>query len=236
MPPCRRLSPHGGHIRASGPSCYGPGKIKRPSLGDNVKSRLSLCVAAAFLATSTGLAAQPANTDYRYPGSDAGATRYSPLTQINAKNVGRLKQAWRYDLKPDSQLQNTPIVVNGVLYGVGSGKVVALDAATGAEKWVYTPELPQKSRTGFFDRGESWWSDGKQSRLLVTASNFVYSLDPATGKPDPAFGSNVRIDLNDNLRGPASENYVRMGGAVNVYRDMFFTCGEGAAQTPVSPR
>jgi quinoprotein glucose dehydrogenase len=200
-----------------------------------VKSRLSLCAAAAFLATSTGFAAQPANTDYRYPGGDAGATRYSPLTQINAKNVARLKQAWRYDLKPDSPLQNTPIVVNGVLYGVGSGKVVALDAATGAEKWVFTPELPQKSRAGFFDRGESWWSDGKQSRLLVTASNFVYSLDPATGKPDPAFGSNGRIDLNDNLRGPASENYVRMGGAVNVYGDMFFTCGEVGEQTPASP-
>ena len=161
--------------------------------------------------------------------------RYSPLTQINAKNVGRLKQAWRYDLKPDSEVQNTPIVVDGVLYGVGSGKVVALDAATGAEKWVFTPELPQRSRAGFKDRGESWWTDGHQSRLLVTASNFVYSLNPATGKPDPAFGDNGRIDLNDNLRGPASDNYVRMGGAVNVWHDMFFTCGEVGEQTPASP-
>ena len=79
-----------------------------------MKLRLSLCVAAAFLAASAGLTAQPLNTDYRYPGGDAGATRYSPLTQINAKTVGRLKQAWRYDLKPDSELQNTPIVVDGV--------------------------------------------------------------------------------------------------------------------------
>jgi quinoprotein glucose dehydrogenase len=181
------------------------------------------------------LPAKPLNTDYRHPGGDAGATRYSRLTQINAKNVGRLKQVWRYDIKPDGEQQNTPIVVDGVLYGVGSGKVVALDAATGAEKWVFTPELPQKSRAGFKDRGESWWTDGKQSRLLVTASNFVYSLDPATGKPDPTFGDNGRIDLNDNLRGPASENYVRMGGAVNVYGDMFFTCGEVGEQTPASP-
>ena len=202
-----------------------------------MRNRLkSLGSVAAFLFATTSLApARITDSDYRYPFGDAGGTRYSPLTQINARNVGRLKQAWRYDLKPDSELQNTPIVVDGVLYGAGSGKVVALDAATGAEKWVFTPDLPQKSRAGFKDRGESWWTDGRQSRLLVTASNFVYSLDPATGKPDPAFGDNGRIDLNDNLRGPAADNYVRMGGAVNVYHDMFFTCGEVGEQTPASP-
>src|SRR4029078_3299084 len=106
-----------------------------------------------------------APSDFPYPRGDAGATRSSPLTQINAKNVSRLKQVWRYDLKPDSEVQNTPIMVGGVLYGVGSGKVVALDAATGAEKWVYTPELPQKSRAGFKDRGESWGTDGQTKRM-----------------------------------------------------------------------
>jgi len=201
-----------------------------------MRSRIKRLGSSAILLLATTVtihAAAP--SDFPYPRGDAGATRYSPLTQINAKNVGRLKQAWRYDLKPDSELQNTPIVVDGVLYGVGSGKVVALDAATGAEKWVYTPELPQKSRAGFKERGESWWSDGKTSRLLVSASNFIYSLDPANGKPDPAFGDNGRIDLNDNLRGPASENYVRMGAEVVVYKDMFFTCGEVGEQTPASP-
>jgi quinoprotein glucose dehydrogenase len=188
----------------------------------------------ALLATSSFAFAQGSHNS-RHPFGDAGGTRYSPLTQINQKNVGRLRQVWRYDLKPDSDVQNTPIVVDGVLYGVGAGNVVALDAATGAEKWVFRPDLPQRSRAGFKDRGESWWSNGKESRLLVTASNFVYSLDPATGKPDPAFGDNGRIDLNDNLRGPASQNYVRMGGPVVVYKDMFFTCGEVGEQTPASP-
>ena len=189
---------------------------------------------AALLATSSFAFAQSSHNS-SYPFGDAGGTRYSPLTQINKANVGRLRQVWRYDLKPDSEVQNTPIVIDGVLYGVGAGNVVALDAATGAEKWVFRPDLPQRSRAGFKDRGESWWSNGKESRLLVTASNFVYSLDPATGKPDPAFGDNGRIDLNDNLRGPASQNYVRMGGPVVVYKDMFFTCGEVGEQTPASP-
>src|SRR5579859_1116769 len=95
------------------------------SRGKTVKNRLGVC--AAVLLATTSLASSGATVqDFRYPRGDAGATRYSPLTQINAKNVGHLKQAWRYDLKPDSELQDTPIVVDGVLYGVGSGKVVAL--------------------------------------------------------------------------------------------------------------
>ena len=197
-------------------------------------SRGHICGFAALLLATTALAA-PRDTDVPYPFGDAGGTHYSPLTQINARNVGRLKEVWRFDLGNNNKLQNTPIVVGGVLYAVAASKIIALDAATGVEKWTYTPELPQKSRAGFYPRGESWWSDGQQSRLLVTASNFVYSLDPATGKPDPAFGEGGRIDLDDNLRGPASENYVRMGGEVNVWHDLFFTGGEVGEQTPASP-
>ncbi len=99
-------------------------------------------------------------------------------------------------------------------------------------KWTYAPELPPGRRSAFNSRGESWWSDGHTNRLLVTAANFVYSLDPATGQPDPAFGDHGRIDLNDNLRGDASANYVRMGGAVTIWHDLFFTCGEVAEETP----
>ena len=190
-----------------------------------------LGIAFALLATAA-LAAEP---DARYPWGDAGGTHYSPLNQINKRNVSRLKEVWRYNLEPSGELENTPIMVGGVLYGVGPRRVVALDAATGAEKWSFEPPQPPGPRKPLNDRGESWWSDGKTSRLLVTAGNLVYSLDPATGRPDPAFGDNGHIDLDDNLRGPASVNYVRMGGAVNVWHDMFFTCGEVGEQTPASP-
>ena len=173
--------------------------------------------------------------DYPFYNGDAGGTHYSRLTQINPGNVARLKEVWRYDMGQASQLENTPIVVDGVLYGTGTGKIFALDAATGVEKWSFVPDLPPAERSRFDSRGESWWSDGTASRLLVGVSNFVYSLDPATGKPDPSFGVNGRIDLNDNLRGPASANYVRLGGAVNVWHDMFFTSGEVGEQTPASP-
>jgi quinoprotein glucose dehydrogenase len=194
-------------------------------------------IVALLLSGAAWSFARAATQDRDYPhyNGDAGGSHYSPLTQITRRNVSKLKEVWRYDLGAQSQLQNTPIMVDGVLYGAAAGRIFALDAVTGTEKWTFTPDLPQKSKVGFKSRGESWWSDGTTSRLLVTASNYVYSLDPATGKPDPAFGNGGRIDLDDNLRGPASDNYVRMGGAVNVWKDLFFTCGEVGEQTPASP-
>jgi quinoprotein glucose dehydrogenase len=188
---------------------------------------LALVLAAPSLALAQ-------NIDYRYYNGDPGGTHYSSLTQINARNVNRLHEVWRYDLGGNSELENTPIVVGGTLYGTGMGKVFALDAATGQVKWTYNPDLRSR-RSAFNSRGESWWSDGHTNRLLVTAANFVYSLDPATGQPDPAFGDHGRIDLNNNLRGEPSVNYVRMGGAVTIWHDLFFTCGEVGEETPASP-
>jgi quinoprotein glucose dehydrogenase len=192
------------------------------------------CCALALLLAATPLA-QAQNIDYPYYNGDPGGTHYSRLTQINARNVNRLHEVWRYDLGGNSELENTPIMVGGTLYGTGMGKVFALDAATGQAKWTYSPDLPRGRRSAFNSRGESWWSDGHTNRLLVTAANFVYSLDPATGQPDPAFGDHGRIDLNDNLRGEPYVNYVRMGGAVTIWHDLFFTCGEVGEETPASP-
>src|ERR1700683_2828875 len=36
-------------------------------------------------------------TDWPLSGHDAGGTRYSPLKQINAKNVTKLQVAWSFD-------------------------------------------------------------------------------------------------------------------------------------------
>ena len=57
------------------------------------------------------------------------------LTQINQNNVKnlQLKWVWRPTTTPaDEKMENTPIVVDGVLYATSLTEVVALDAATGA--------------------------------------------------------------------------------------------------------
>src|SRR5215471_18233164 len=125
----------------------------------------------------------PRNVDYPFSGN-AGSQRYSTLTQINAQNVSQLKEVWRYDLGGPAQIQNQPIVVNGVLYGVSSKTVYALDAATGQSKWVYTPA----TFPGRNPRGLTFWTDGKVRRIIVARSNMMDELDADTGKLSLDFG------------------------------------------------
>src|ERR1043166_1005580 len=76
--------------------------------------------------------------------------RYSPLKQITAQNVARLKVAWRYDSHDefkDSEMQCNAVVVDGILYATTPKlRVVALDAATGRELWVYDPNHGEPAR------------------------------------------------------------------------------------------
>src|SRR5262245_37774196 len=69
--------------------------------------------------------------------------RYSPLDAINRSNVSRLKVAWTYDSHDafkGSEMQSNPVVVDGTLYvTTPTMKVVALNAATGAEVWTFDP-------------------------------------------------------------------------------------------------
>ena len=92
---------------------------------------------ACLLGTvSIGLAADPGTEDpNNWPqyNRTANAWRYSPLDQINKDNVGKLSVAWiAHGGDITMGLQETPIVIDGVIYSISSGdKVAALDAKTG---------------------------------------------------------------------------------------------------------
>src|SRR6185295_864604 len=78
-------------------------------------------------------------------GRDQAETRFSPLTEIDASNVGRLGLAWSYDVGPGGGGQEaTPVVANGVIYGITNWSIVfAVDARTGKEKWRWDPWVNQ---------------------------------------------------------------------------------------------
>src|SRR5215471_10321934 len=76
--------------------------------------------------------------------------RFSPLSQINEQSVARLGLVWSRELGTTRGLEATPLVEDGVIYTTGSWSVVyALDAKTGAVRWIYDPAV-DRSRVAFF--------------------------------------------------------------------------------------
>lgn len=100
--------------------------------------RLALC---CVLVLAAGSGAR-GDDDWPLHGHDHANTRFSGLAQINTTNVARLRPAWTYRTGIDATFQATPIVADGVLYlTTPFNDVIALDAATGAERWRYRHDL-----------------------------------------------------------------------------------------------
>ena len=133
---------------------------------------------------------------------DPGRRHYSELTRIDATNVAGLEVAWRYDageLQPGISVMDTsPLVVDGVLYGLSPTlDAFALDAATGEELW--RSELADAA-VGQSQRGLLWWSsadgEGEAKRgLYYIAGSQLVALAPRTGDGLPGFGSGGGVDL-----------------------------------------
>ena len=67
---------------------------------------------------------------------------YSPLDEINAKNVQQLQLAWSWSMDDTGSQQATPLVYDGVMYLPNPrGVIQALDAATGDLLWAYRPGM-----------------------------------------------------------------------------------------------
>ena len=111
--------------------------------------------------------------------------RFSPLAQINDKNVGQLSLAWYADLDTDRGQEATPLIADGVLYTTSAwSKVFAYDAATGKLLWSYDPKVAgRKGYDGCCDvvnRGVALWN-GKV--YFGAFDGRLIALDAKTGTP-----------------------------------------------------
>jgi len=71
------------------------------------------------------------------------AQRYSPLDQINTRNVAQLKPTWIYQMRNSGIVETSPIVADGVMYITEPpSTATALDLRTGRPLWTYTPRIP----------------------------------------------------------------------------------------------
>jgi quinoprotein glucose dehydrogenase len=149
--------------------------------------------------------------EWRVWGADAFSTRYSPLDQINASNFNALEMAWQWNagtFGPDEYYRTTPLYANGRLFTVATTRrsAMAIDPETGETLWMYRLDEGirwQKAPRQFAGRGPTYWTDGREERLLVVTPGYhLVSLDAKTGLPDPKFGKNGVVDLQDGLGFP----------------------------------
>ncbi|HVH28889.1 MAG TPA: pyrroloquinoline quinone-dependent dehydrogenase [Vicinamibacterales bacterium] len=172
---------------------------------------MSLVLIGAVIGVSSGRpvlgqAGAPASGEWPTYGGDLASTRYSPLDQINAENFSKLEVAWRFKTdslgpRPEFNFQSTPLMVGGVLYSTAGTRraVVALDAATGEQIWMYSLNEGARGDAAprrLSGRGLAYWTDGKEARILyVTPGYRLIALDAKTGDRVPGFGTDGIVDL-----------------------------------------
>lgn len=155
---------------------------------------------ALLWATVCGHAAEPA--DQRQMG-----VKYSPLQQINRTSVQDLQQVWEYHTGETNHLKNVldafedePSLIEGnLVVCTTSRRLIALDPATGKERWIYDPK---QERTGMRKcRGITAWTDPaapsaamcKTRILLGTADYRLVAVDARSGTPCPDFGDHGQV-------------------------------------------
>ncbi|TAK14185.1 MAG: pyrroloquinoline quinone-dependent dehydrogenase [Acidobacteria bacterium] len=189
-----------------------------------VYATVAISMSAALLYAQSKQAATPALTPEKYAdskewptfGHDSGGMRFSPLKEITPANVGNLEIAWTYHLKPDGFVppaapagrgggrgggsglrasEATPLVINGLMYIPSPyGQVVALDAVTGKEVWVY--KLPSGNPA---ERGVEYFAGDATTppQIVVGTSDAkLFTLDAKTGALNTTFGANGIVDLD----------------------------------------
>ncbi|HKV26374.1 MAG TPA: pyrroloquinoline quinone-dependent dehydrogenase [Candidatus Acidoferrum sp.] len=181
---------------------------------------------------SGSISAIEGNSDWPSYGDGPEDTHYSNLTQINRSNVKELSEAWRYDTGEEGGLETTPIVVDGVLYGITpTQKVFALDAGTGKVRWKFDSGIKGTQP----DRGLAYWSDGRVKRVLVGVMNFLYELDAGSGRPVATFGTDGRVDLREGLGRDAAKQSIALTSPGIVYKDLIIVGGREPETLPAPP-
>src|SRR5690242_7348003 len=150
---------------------------------------------------------------------DLAGTRYSPLTQINTRNVSQMKLAWSYrpsDSGGRPSPEVTPLVIGGRMYLTAGNRVLALEPTTGKEIWTY-----QLSTGAASQRGVAYWPGDRQNppRIIFTALRRLIALNAITGKIDPGFGKEGELDMGVGYNGVPTifKNAVMVGAATGEY-------------------
>jgi quinoprotein glucose dehydrogenase len=180
-----------------------------------MRKMLAFCVVGTALFSACVASAQhgAVGGEWREYSGDSGASKYSPLDQINRSNVAQLRVVWRRPaldaaviaaaprVRATANLRGTPLMVGGVLFAPNAvGFVEAFDAGTGNTLWVEPPlDSGPTGYRGSTTRGVAYWRNGDDARILVQHSEYLLALDAKSGRPIPSFGDNGRVNVSADI-------------------------------------
>ena len=198
-------------------------------------------IVASSHAAPPGRQSEEDSAGWAWYGGDAGGNRYSEAAQIGAGNVDRLTIAWTYRTgelgagfarAEKLAFEATPILVRDTLFlSTPTSIVIALDPATGHERWRYDPKIPRDVRySEGTSRGVSSWIDPAADSVSSCAHRIfigtldarLLAIDGSTGKPCADFGTQGSVDLTQGIRPTHRGNYL-VTSPPAIWRDVVIT-------------
>src|SRR6266487_4718381 len=141
--------------------------------------RFALFVALVGFSIGLGAQQRAGSVDWPLHNVDDHGTRYAPLTQITPSNVAQLDVKW--SAQPGANFgEQTPIVIDGVMYLNSGSKLFALDASSGEVRWTF------EGGVTFLGGGRGpAYGDG---RVYAFGPSVIYAVEVKTGKLVESFG------------------------------------------------
>ncbi|MFO6446055.1 membrane-bound PQQ-dependent dehydrogenase, glucose/quinate/shikimate family [Erythrobacter sp. NE805] len=189
---------------------------------------------------ATDLALMTAGADWPAYGGSYSARRFSPLGQITPANVGQLHRAWLThtgDLpSPRAEgtygAENTPLKVGDTLY-VCTPKniVIALDPATGRERWRFDPRVPDEAipytaacrGVGYYAVPDAPADSPCATRIIFgTLDARLFAIDARSGARCGGFGTNGEVDTKIGM-GDTPPGYVSINSPPTIVRGVVVT-------------
>ena len=210
------------------------------------RAAMLLCMVASPALCDAQVDAARASGAWPFYGGDAGATKYSPLTEINRGNVARLERAWTWRVgeapviapvtgksSRPGYFEATPLMLGDTLFfSTSFNRVVAMDASTGRPFWIYDPRAYAAGQppngTGFVHRGVATWSNGTSRRIFINSRWNLIAIDAATGKPVRSFGDTGVVSLIAQLRRKVNPLHYTNTSPPVVYKNLVIV-GSGVA-------
>ena len=191
--------------------------------------RVAALLASALLLPLCAGAAELLNSE-EWPayGHDYGESRYSPLRQITPANVSQLRPVWTYHMRPPDRVsrgyaasQNTPLVVKGIMYvSTPYGRLVALDAETGKQRWAYQVPGGDNPAT----RGAAYWPGARPQIVFGTTRGLLIALYADNGEPVKGFGQDGVVNLKtpEVMQGFPNA-FLGVTAAPTIYKNLIIT-------------